>query len=215
MASPQVVTVGPLAAANAALIVASATPVSGTPMTLTGSQPDKPRKILVTYGAEASGRTMKITGTNHSGNPISETLAIPSGGAGTVATTQDFATVTQVLPGGGGWSAAATVGTNSAASSPWQMLDTHLNPMNVGIGVVVSGTANYTVEYTYDDPNQTIAAAGSAPPTAWPLSALATKTANTDAPSAFANAGIFAWRLTLNSGSGSATATAIQSGLTP
>lgn len=209
---PAIVTVGPLAAANAALLAASQTPTSGTPLTLTGTQPDVARRILLTYGNEASNRTLVVKGTNHTGNPISETLAVPSGAGGTVATLQDFLTVTSALPLGGGWTAAVTLGTNTVASSPWKMLDPLVTPVNLGVGVVVSGTVNFTVEYTYDSPNgltynfnqpvQVI-------PTAWPIAALASKAVNTDGSLTTPAA---AWRLTVNSGTGSATATGIQSG---
>jgi len=209
---PAVVTVGPLAASNAALLAASQTPTSGTPLTLTGSQPDVARRILLTYGNEGAPRTLVLKGTNHTGNPISETLAVPSGAGGTVASLQDFLTVTSALPLGGGWTAAVTLGTNGVASSPWKMLDNLVTPVNLAIGVVISGTVNFTVEYTYDDPNgltynfnQPVLVI----PTPWSISALASKAANTDGtllqPAK-------AWRLTVNSGNGSATATGIQSG---
>ena len=38
-----------------------------------------------------------------------------------------------------------------AGSSSVAPLDTYRNPFNVGIGVVVSGTVNYTIQHTFDD----------------------------------------------------------------
>jgi len=210
MARQQVVTVGPLAAANATLICASQIPQAGTPLTLSG-QPDVARRVLVTYGSEAAARTLTISGTNVFGNPIRETLAIPSGAGGTIATQQDFASVTQVLDGGVTWTAAITVGTNAVGSSPWMGLNKEFGQVQYSIAVFVNGTVSGTIEYTYDDPNNSM---GTGPAVARPIAAqapLAAITANADAT---LNNVAYAWRLTLNSGSGSAQATCIQAGIT-
>lgn len=211
---PQVVTVGPIAAANAALLAASQTPTSGTNLTLTGSQPDVARRVLATYGNEASPRTLLITGTNQTGNKIQETLAIPSGAGGTIATKQDFASVTSALPGGGGWSAAMTLGTNGVASSPWKSIDHLFGPTNMSFAAVVSGTVNYSVELTYDEyeaANGMGPPGGNVPPvvTSFTHATLVNQTANAsgtlDDPAR-------AWRVVLNSGTGSVVVTGIQSG---
>lgn len=153
------VTSGPLTAASANNIALSAIPTSGTPITLNGSLAtggvatlDMPRRVLLTFGAEGSARTLVLTGTNWSGLTISETLAVPSGGGSTVASVLDYATLTSALPLGGGWTAAATLGTNGVASSPWVRFDGWGVPQVV-FQCVVSGTANYTVQITQDDPN--------------------------------------------------------------
>ena len=109
MTIPVSLVLGPFAAAQAAGIVTSTTPVSGTALTLNGALVnaagvavmDKPRRILLTYGSEASARTLIVTGTNADGNPIQETLAVAASAPGTVYTVQDFATVTAALPQGG------------------------------------------------------------------------------------------------------------------
>jgi hypothetical protein len=84
----------------------------------------------------------------------------------------------------------------------------YVTPFNVGIGVVVSGTVNYTVQHTFDDVWATgySAAAGN-----WyNHSSLAAQTANADGNYAFP---VTAVRLTVNSGSGTATMTLIQAGV--
>ena len=247
MGLPQIVTKGPLAAANPALIVASVIPTSGTALTLLGvnitttfpsalgmdTQPqvtvpttspgaifstttntvtlDTPRRVLLTYGSESSPRTMVITGTNHFGNPISETLSIPANvpGGGTVATLQDFLTVTSVLPLGSGWTAAVTVGTNTVGSSPWLACSTAVSPMVLGVTCVVTGGVNYNIEYTNDSPNG-IGLIPAVIPNPFSPVALYQQTASIagtiDGPFAF-------WRLTVNSGGGSVTATGIASGV--
>lgn len=211
---PQVVTVGPLQASNAALLAASQTPVSGIALTLSGTQPDAARKVLLTYGNEGSARTMRIIGTNAGGNKIQETLAVPVGAPGTVATEQDFSTVTQALPAGGGYTAAVTLGSSGTAASPWQSTSHHFGPTNMSFHGVVSGTVNWGVELCYDEYE---AAPGFGPPggnvppvvTPVPHPTLANQTGNLDGTT---NDPIRAWRVVLNSGSGSVTVTGIQSG---
>lgn len=227
MGIPQIVTKS-LAAASANNICLSQIPTSGTALTINGAlaatkttwfngtstsvtiaQLDTQRRILLTYGSEGSARTLVVSGTNQFGNPISETLSIPSGGAGSVATVQDFYTVTSLVPGGGGWTAAVTVGTNSVGSSPWLFVNLYSSPIDFGVGATVTGTVNYSIEYTFDNPNAVGTVAGVIP------RAISLNTM--DAQSASADGSIvtpfLAWRLTINSGTGSVTATGIVAGV--
>jgi hypothetical protein len=142
-----------LVAANASLLAASQTPVSGTALTLTGAALDTQRRILLTYGNEGAPRTLLLTGMNGSGLPISETLDIPAGGApGTIASLQDFATVTEAMPGGGGWDNAVTLGTNGVGSTEWHVMNEHITPFLVGAQfVVLAGSVNCGLELTDDE----------------------------------------------------------------
>lgn len=205
---PQVVNLGPLVAANPALIAASQTPTSGTALTQTASQPDVARRILLTYGSEGGARTLLVSGTNGSGNPITETLAVPSGAGGTVATVQDFLTVTSLLPAGGGWTAAVTVGTNGVASSIWKTMDIFQAGL-IDFQVVVTGTINYTMQQTLDDPNNILGNANVPPvPVTIPGMGALTASADGQVPN-----GIYAWRCQINSGTGSLKITAVQTGM--
>jgi hypothetical protein len=97
---------------------------------------------------------------------------------------------------------AARAGTGS---SNVLIMDTYINPFNVGFGVVVSGDAvNYTVQHTFDNP-QTVAS-----PTWFDHPTVAAKTANQDGNYAFPVAAI---KVLVNSGSGTATMTLIQAGI--
>ena len=211
---PISLTVGPLAAAVSNNIALSQTPTSGTALTLNGATVtggvatlDAARRVLLSYGSEASPRTLRITGTNADGNPIRETLAVPSGASGTVYTGQDFLTVTEALPAGGGWSAAATLGTNTIASSPWKLT----NSMQQAVteiawdGHVAAGTGvgRWSVEYTLStinsNQNQMGGALGNYPaaPIARTLTALSSQAG--DAQAAQDNP-IMAWRLVIDDG---------------
>lgn len=92
-----------------------------------------------------------------------------------------------------------------AGSSSIVPLDTYRNPFNVSIGVVVSGTVDYTIQHTYNDVQNSAVT-----PTWYSQSSLTGKTANADGYYTFA---VTAVKILVNSGTGSATATIIQSGM--
>lgn len=92
-----------------------------------------------------------------------------------------------------------------AGSSSIAPLDTYRNPFNIGIGVVVSGTVNYTIQHTFDDIfNSAVTPVWFSHPT------LASLAVNADGNYAFP---IRAIKILVNSGAGSATATIIQAGM--
>lgn len=219
MALPVVITKA-LATADDDGICQSQTPLAAGNLTLNGAlvvsgvgQLGTQRRVLLTLAADESGHNFTIYGTVQGGASISEVVAGTT--AGTVATSQDFLTVTQVAIDHAA-TGAIKVGTNGVGSTPWQTVNRNISPVNISIGVVVSGTVNFTVEYTYDNPQDQIQS--NFPPntikvpTAWALSALTSKSAATDGT---INDPIAAWRLTINSSTapGSATATGIQAGI--
>lgn len=95
-----------------------------------------------------------------------------------------------------------TVSQTGAGSSRWIVPDYYQNPFNIGLGVLATGTVNYTVEHTFDD----IQTNGS--PTVYPNSSLSSQTTSKDGNYAFAVTGI---RITVNSGTGTAAMTIVQS----
>lgn len=217
---PITVTVGPLAAASANAIATSQTPTSGTALTINGALAangvatlDKPRQVLLTFGNEGADRTMTVTGTTWGGQPATEILVVPSGAGATVATVLDYATVTQLMPAGGGWTAAVTVGTNALAGSSWVRLDEWAMPQTT-IQCKVNGTVDYTVQQTLDDPNSLTNPVAISDVTWSDSGDSNVVTATGTAMSSFAYAPIFA-RVLLNSGSGTVTATFVQSLVTP
>lgn len=199
-----------LADAAANNIAASQSPGAGA-ILLNGSvgtgNLDTARRILITSGSDDSGITFTITGKSRSGAVLVETIAGTNGASG--GTTQDFLSVSSVTHTGS-VAGTVTVGTSGIASSPWFMLNNATTPMDVGIGVVVTGTINYSVEYTYDNPNAPFT--GTFPTVFAGITALAAKAANADGSLL---APVFAVRLTQNSFSSGATAAmiAIQAGL--
>lgn len=213
---PVTVSAGPLATADDDGIAQSQTPSGAGALTLNGALVvagvgvlDVARRVLFTTVSNESGKTFTVTGTNQSGNTISETITGPN--ATTGYTVLDYKTVTSVTVSAA-TTGAVTVGTNGVASSPWVRFDDWA-PSPISIQVDVSGTANYTVQQTLDDPNaptNSVAAASIAwlsHPDSNLVAATAAKQGN------YAYAPTFA-RVLLNSstGTGAVSATFIQSG---
>lgn len=209
---PITVTVGPLVTAVANGICLSQTGV--TTFTLNGSLVsngvailDTARRVAITSDSVDNDKYFTITGTSASGNIQSETLLGPDTAA--VYTALDFKTVTSVVS-----SAAVTgnvtVGTNGVASSPWVMFDPYSFPQ-VALQCDVTGSVNYTVQQTLDDPNsRTDLVSPSA--VVWinnPTAALVG--ASTNQQGSYAIGPLYA-KVTINSGTGSVRSTFIQFG---
>lgn len=150
---PITATVGPLAAASANNIALSQTPGAAGALTLNGSLVvagvavlDNPRRVLITTADTT--HTFTVTGATPTGSVISEVVGPITTSAYTV---QDFKTVTSVVINAAA-TAAVTVGTNGIASTPWVRLDEWAQPP-VSIQCDVTGTVNYTVQSSNDDPN--------------------------------------------------------------
>lgn len=202
-------------------VCASQTPLAAGNLTINGvaaagspaiATLDTTRQILLTFAADETGHTITVYGYDKpsGGNPIYEAVAGTT--PGTVATTKEFGQVTRVAI-----SAAATgaikVGTNGVGSTQWFLVDWNLDPSNLTIAVDVVGTVNYTVQYTYDDIMGEYSGGNwtdSYPTKIWDDSILVSST--TDGETTFDNP-IVAWRVKINSGTGSARIVGIQAGV--
>ena len=91
-----------------------------------------------------------------------------------------------------------TLTKTGAGSTNAAVTDYYVSPYNIGFGVVVSGTVNYTVQHTFDGTNW------------FNHPTIASQTTNQDGNYAFP---VLQVRLTVNSGGGTATMTMIQAGL--
>lgn len=205
-----------LAAADDDNVAQSQTPSGAGNLTLNGvavsggvATFDTARRVILTFAGNETGHTFVVYGTDKvsGGNAIYESIAGTT--AGVVSSTRDFGTVTRVSI-----STAATgaikVGTNGVGATQWISSNYHVAPVNWSIACDVSGTVNYTVQYTYDDfwtllPGQTQADV----PTAWPDPVLNSDT--TDGETTF-NFPITGWRVQINSGTGSVDIAGIQAG---
>lgn len=168
---------------------------------------DKARQLLFTSSGNDSGLTLTVSGGDWAGTPISETV---TGGNLTATTKLNYLTVNSVKISG---STAGTisVGTNGVCASQWINFDSWSNVAAVMIGCDVSGTVNYTIQLTQDDPDSY----------ANPTSASAMTWVSSSDPGAVGATGAIissftyapAWaRILLNSGSGTVTGTFTQLG---
>lgn len=96
-----------------------------------------------------------------------------------------------------------SVSKTGVGSSSALVMNTNISPFNVGFGVTVTGTVNYTVQHTFDDPAIGFSTWFSHP-------TVASQVANADGNYAFPVTGI---KVLVNSGSGTATLNLIQAGI--
>lgn len=168
---------------------------------------DQPRQVLITTGANESAKTITIVGTDWAGTLITETVTGPS--TSTAATAQSFLTVTQAYISANA-TGALTLGTNTVASTPWVRLDGWASGQ-VAIQASVSGTANYTIQSSMDDPNGVVNITSPANMTWVNSDDLGVVGANTTQATTLTAAPLWV-RGVLNSGNGTVTVTVQQAG---
>lgn len=207
---PIVVTVGPLATADADGICASQTPtdafdIDGALASDGVATLDVARRVLFTFAGADAGKTVTLTGTDYQGLAQSETIAAVS--ASTAQSVLDYKTVTAISISAGA-AGAIQVGTNGVASSPIIPLDYYGRP-EVSLQINVTGTVNYTVSQTVQSPyiDDKTDLVWVNHPDANLVAATATKQGNY----AYVPAAV---RVTLNSGTGSIQLIVLQSGIT-
>lgn len=208
MALPIVVTKALAAGLTTSFVNAQNTVAALTALTLvTTVVGTSQRRLLLTTTADETANTFVIVGTNDAGFTITENLVGVNNA--TVQSNLDFKTLTSIKPL---VTTAGTVsfGVNTVGSSLWFIQNWHVTPTNIEISGVLVGVlgVNYTIQYTYDDPNNLPATVGYPQPFNHPTLASATTSldGSIDNP-------ITAWRLTINSGTGTVRATGIQAGI--
>ena len=150
------VKVGPLAAANASNIAQSQTAAGAAMLTLNGTlvsggvaMLDTPRRVIVTSGGNDLGIAFTATGTVWGGQTITATVAGTNGGVADFGVS--FTTITKISVSGATSASGVTVGTNTVADSAPIFLDEFgLAPTSLQVNA--SGTVDYTVQQTLDDP---------------------------------------------------------------
>ena len=185
-------------------------PTAGTALTLNGAFAtggvatlDQQRQVELESAADMSGFNFAIVGTDEQGRPITETIVGPN--AGVSATSLDFLTVTSITPDG---TDAGNVegGTNAIGGSIPIPVDKNVTPTSIGLGLVITGTVNVTVQHTFDD----IWAGASTIFTWFDHPTLAAIAADADGNLAFPPQAV---RLLTNSGDGTCEFDLVQAGL--
>ena len=205
MAAPQVVTYGLSAFSSTSIVNAVGTIGAGN-VTLATTTLDHQRRVSFTVAGNESSNTFTIVGLNANNATITENITGPN--TGTVNSVLDYKTLIKISTLGT-TAGTISIGTNGVGASLWQIVNSNAAPVNVAYGISIqSGTANYTIQYTYDDPNNLPTAVTSAQAFNHPT--LVSTTSTLDGAS---NDPFFAWRLLINSGTGTIRATAIEAGL--
>lgn len=208
------ITVGPLATAAANNICLSQTPAAAGALTLNGALVvggvailDTPRRILLTTNANETAKTFTVVGTID--GFTSQTEVITGVTSSTATSVLDYKTVTSITVSAA-TAGAVTFGTTTIAASTWARMD-EWTAGDIAIQCNASGTVNYTVQQTLADPNS---------PTN-PVAVSAVNWVNSSDTSAVGATGTIQSnylfcpsyvRILLNSGTGSVTATLLQSG---
>jgi hypothetical protein len=200
-----------LAAAAVAAIAAAQTTAGAGNLLINGSLAAAgvatlaAQQILgITSAGNLSAINFTVTGTDDQGRTISQVIAGPN--VGTVQTTLNYRTVTQIA-------VSAAVGTNvtvdtvQVGASTEVPLDLYISVFNVNLVVEVTGTINYTVQYTFDD------VFGGAPgPFNWiNFSTMTNQAASQNGTLIGPTRAV---RIVTNSGSGTAKFIVVQTGLT-
>ena len=214
---PITITAGPLATASANAICLSQTPAAAGALTLNGALVvsgvavmDNPRRVLITAAGNESAKTFTITGIGANGNTVSEVITGPN--ATTGQSVLDYKTVTSITISAAA-AGAITVGTSGVGGSKWVVFDAFA-PSMISIQCNVTGTIDYTLQTTLNDPYDPITPVAPASVVWVNSSDTAVVGATATKQSNFMFAPVYA-RILINSGAGSVAATFLQSSSVP
>ena len=212
---PVVVTYGNLTAANgSSLGTSSAATVNPILLYTTVVNNLYQQRVTVTSAGNDSSIYFHIVGLNQAGFTVSE-FAAGTNATSTISNldywriisvrgSSSSTSLVPVAPAG-----AMTVGVNGTGSSLWNITNWHVTPTNIEYGCVLqSFNATFSIQYTYDDPNNL--PAGVTYPQPFNHPTIINATASIDGPS---NDPITAWRLYISGGTGTIRATGIQAGI--
>jgi hypothetical protein len=157
--------------------------------------------VLIAYSQASSTINFVVTGTGPAGQSQVETLAVTA--SGNLTGSLSFATVTSIVSD----SAAAStisIGNGVPGYTAWIPLDIYTPNQATNISAKKSGTVNYSVEYTNEDPFNTSIQQLAVP---HPNASLTNSTSD---ETQFTTTLMRAVRLKINSGDGSVRFTIVQ-----
>lgn len=157
--------------------------------------------VLTAFSEKSATVNFVVTGTAPNGASQTETLAVTA--SGTVTGSLSFATVTSVVADAA-TSATISLGNGVPGYTAWIPLDIYTPNQVTNISAKASGTVNYSVEYTNEDPFNTGIQQLAVPHPAGSL------TAATGDETHFTTTLMRAVRLKINSGNGSVRFTCVQ-----
>lgn len=121
-------------------------------LTLVASTIVPARFVTITSTGDDSGITFLIVGTGPAGEPQTETVT--GANAGTATGTKSFSSVESIYASGA-TDGDVEAGVAQAGYSTWLPMDIYTPNQVTTISVSVSGTVNYSIEYTNEDPFDT------------------------------------------------------------
>ncbi len=157
--------------------------------------------VLTVFSEKSATVNFVVSGTAPGGGSQTETLAVSA--SGTVTGSLSFATVTGITASAA-TSATISVGNAVPGYTAWIPLDIYTPNQVTTISGKTSGTVNYSVEYTNEDPFDTSIQQLAVPHPA------ASLTAATASETQFTTTLMRAVRLKINSGNGSVRFTIVQ-----
>lgn len=208
---PITVTVGAVASSDVS-IAAAQNVVAATTLTLTAGAASLayPAQLNLVTSANYTGINFTVTGTGATGQTQTEVIAGPN--TSSASSVLFYKSVTSIVSSGGVGGGAVSVGTTGVTSTRWVYFDSW-STGTTALQCNASGTVNYTVQSTLDDPSS---------PTN-PVSAVncvwldsndtAVVNASTSVQSNFAFTPVYG-RVLMNSGTGTVATTFAQTGVT-
>jgi hypothetical protein len=148
---PITVTVGAVASSDVS-IAAAQNVVAATTLTLTAGAASiaYPAQLNLVTSADYTGINFTVTGTGATGQTQTEVIAGPN--TGSASSVLFYKSVTSIVSDGGVGGGAVSAGTTGVTSTRWVYFDSW-STGTTALQCNVTGTVNYTVQSTLDDPN--------------------------------------------------------------
>ena len=203
---PTVVQYGLIASSTTVIVNQYSTATTTIPLVSIPVTLDVQRRINFSWANE-SANSFKIVGLNQANMTIGETVAGTNATGG--ATLLDYFKVISITALNN-IAGTFTAGTGTTGSSLWNIVNWHVTPVNIQYACILSGTLNatFSIQYTYDDPNNL--PSGVTSPQAFNHPVIVNATATLDGSS---NDPITAWRLLVTGGTATVRAIGIQAGI--
>ena len=178
------------------------TPGAAGPLTLTATLTlTPPRLVTITSDGADTGKTFTVTGLGTDGQTQSEVITGP--GTTTVASTLTYASVSSIVVSAA-TTGAITAGFGQAGYSSWIPMDIYTPNQVTTVSATVTGTVNYSIQYTNEDPwDHTFVQTAVSHPTAALVGASTTQTGSSTTL-------MRALRYLINSGTGTLRLTIVQ-----
>lgn len=176
-------------------------PAMGQPVNGTAAVLGPPQQVLIASAGNDSGISFTIVGEGTSGERVTEVLV--GANIGTATSVNLFTVVYSITPSGA-TAAAITVGTGAIVYSKWLIGGSQRNDYTTNLEAYATGTVNYDVQAT-SDPNIMINSGGQAD------DIFALQAAKTASQQTLLASPWYAYRVKMNSGTGTVVLRAIES----